>query len=234
MCLALAIPLAVIAQMPVAISNELPAVATTQLARSLDEARAYSRHLWRDTPPLNDDGTVNGYVEISRGDRRKWEYRMARNARDIDRMIPERVGGYPVNYGFVPQTVSYDGDPFDVLVLGPPIDGGRVVRGVIVGLLVMEDEKGFDAKVVISRATGDQPDYLLNERNRHEIADYFERYKLFDPGKFSRVPGWGTVEEGLALVKITHAFFEECRKVPGPTCRVAPLTAQAEPRPAAK
>jgi inorganic pyrophosphatase len=173
-------------------------------------------------------------VEISRGDRRKWEYRMARNARDIDRTIPEQVGGYPVNYGFVPQTVSYDGDPFDVLVLGPPIDGGRIVRGVIVGLLLMEDEKGFDAKVVIARATGGRPDYVLNERNRHEIADYFERYKLFDPGKFSRVPGWGTVEEGLALVKMTHSFFKECRQVSGPTCHVAALAAGSGPRPAVK
>ena len=232
-CVALALPLAVVAQTPIDISNELPAPATTQLTRSLDEARAYSRHLWRDTPPINGDGTVNGYVEISRGDRRKWEYRMAMNRRAIDRMIPEQVGGYPVNYGFVPQTVSYDGDPFDVLVLGPPIDGGTMVRGVIVGLMRMEDEKGYDAKVVISRITGGRPDYELTERSRHEIGDYFERYKLFEAGKFSRVPGWGSVDEGLALVKMTHAFFEECQKAAGPTCRVAPLIAGPGPRPAA-
>ena len=49
---------------------------------------------------------------------------MGANRRAMDRTIPAEVGGYPVNYGFVPQTVSYDGDPFDVLVLGPPIEGG--------------------------------------------------------------------------------------------------------------
>ena len=64
--------------------------------------------------------------------------------------MPVDVGGYPVNYGFVPQTISYDGDPFDALVLGPPLPGGRVVRGVIVGLMFMEDEKGLDSKVVLS------------------------------------------------------------------------------------
>jgi inorganic pyrophosphatase len=233
-CLALALPLAVLAQTPTEISNELPALATTQLTRSLDEARAYSKNPWRDTPPINNDGTVNGYVEISRGDRRKWEFRMATNRRAIDRMIPEQVGGYPVNYGFVPQTVSYDGDPFDVLVLGPPIDGGTMVRGVIVGLMLMEDEKGYDAKVVISRTRDGRPEYQLTDSSRHEIADYFERYKLFEAGKFSRVPGWGTVDEGLALVKMTHTFFEECRQVPGPTCRVAPLLAGSGPRPAVK
>ena len=57
------------------------------MTRSLDEARAYGKHVWRDTPPLNDDGTVNGYVEISRGDRRKWEFRIGMNKRAIDRML---------------------------------------------------------------------------------------------------------------------------------------------------
>ena len=109
--------------------------------------------MWRDTPPTNSDGTVNGYIEIARGDRRKWEFDINANARAIDRVIPEDVGGYPVNYGFVPQTISYDGDPFDVLVLGPPLAGGTMVRGVVVGLMHMEDEKGLDLKVVLS-ATG--------------------------------------------------------------------------------
>ena len=105
--------------------DSLPATAAAQLAKSLEAARAHSRHVWRDTPPTNNDGTVNAYIEISRGDRRKWELDMRANARAIDRMIPESVGGYPVNYGFVPQTVSYDGDPFDALILGPPIEGGK-------------------------------------------------------------------------------------------------------------
>ena len=210
-----------IAQSPTAISTELPAVATTQLSRSLTEAKAYSRHVWRDTPPINDDGTVNGYVEISRGDRRKWEFRMATNARAIDRMIPEQVGGYPVNYGFVPQTISYDGDPFDVLVLGPPIPGGRMVRGVIVGLILMEDEKGNDAKVVISPLAKGRPAHSLTESDRATIGDYFRRYKLFETDKFSTVPGWGSIGDGRAFVNVTHAFFQECRQVSGPTCRVA-------------
>ena len=55
---------------------------------------------------------MSAYIEIARGDRRKWELDTGANARAIDCVIPESVGGYPVNYGFVPQTVSYDGDPF--------------------------------------------------------------------------------------------------------------------------
>jgi inorganic pyrophosphatase len=219
--MAVLLPFVVVAQSAVAIPNELPAVAITQLTRSLAEARAYPRNPWRDTPPINADGTVNGYVEISRGDRRKWEFRMAINARVIDRMIPEQIGGYPVNYGFVPQTISYDGDPFDVLVLGPAIPGGRMVSGVIVGLMLMSDEKGNDAKVVISPVAKGRPAHSLAESDQATIIDYFRRYKLFEPDKFSEVAGWGSVTDGLAFVNMTHAFFQECQQVSGPTCRVA-------------
>jgi inorganic pyrophosphatase len=211
-----------LAQEPNRVSNELPAIAATQLANSLAASRVHTQHLWRDTPALNEDGTVNAYIEISRGDRRKWEFDMAANVRAIDRIIPERTGAYPVNYGFVPQTVSYDGDPFDVLVLGPPIAGGQIVRGAIVGLMLMEDEKGPDAKVVVSTmATNGRPNHALTEKDRRKISDYFRRYKLHEAGKFSKVPGWGTVAEGLAHVQMTHAFFRECSHVSGATCRVA-------------
>jgi len=203
------------------VSPELPAFAAAQLSSSLTGSKPYSKHVWRDTPPLNDDGTVNAYVEIARGDRNKWEFDMAANVRKVDRVIPEKVGGYPVNYGFVPQTVSYDGDPFDVLVLGPPIEGGSLVRGTIVGVLLMNDEKGSDAKVVVSPLKNGKPEYALTGRVRAEIADYFRRYKLWEPEKFSEVPGWGPGTEGLALIQMTHAFFLECRQVTTTSCRIA-------------
>jgi inorganic pyrophosphatase len=210
-----------IAQEPNAPPAELPATATQQLVTSLAAAKPHQKHIWRDTAPLNADGTVNGYIEISRGDRRKWEFDMVRNDRALDRVIPESIGGYPVNYGFVPQTISYDGDPFDVLVLGPAIPGGRLVKGVIVGLMLMEDEKGWDAKVVISRVAADGSAlHQLSAREQDEIASYFRRYRAHEPGKFSKVPGWGSREAGLAYVNVTHAFFRECRTQTTAPCRV--------------
>ena len=186
-------------------------------------AAPHARHVWRDEAPTNADGTVNGYIEISRGDRRKWEFDMRANTRAIDRVIPRQIGGYPVNYGFVPQTVSYDGDPFDVLVLGPPIAGGELIRGVIVGLMYMEDEKGHDAKVVLSPiGRNGRPEHELTEPIRDRIADYFRIYKRGQPGKFSKVPGWGSAEEGREYVVITHAFFRDCRRTDaGAPCKVA-------------
>jgi inorganic pyrophosphatase len=201
---------------------ELPAAATTQLVQSLEAARPHASHVWRDTPASNGDGTINGYIEIARGDRRKWELDMKSNERAIDRMIAPKVGGYPVNYGFVPQTISYDGDPFDILVLGPPLAGGSFVRGIIVGLMFMEDEKGLDSKVVVSVPGPDgRPRDPLTRSAQRRIGDYFNRYKRDEPGMFSRVPGWGTVADGLQLVHTTHAFFLECRERAGSSCRVA-------------
>lgn len=202
-------------------SGILPEPAARQLQASLDAARRHPAHVWRDRAPTNADGTINGYIEIARGDRRKWEFDMRRNRRAIDRMMPQRLGGYPVNYGFVPQTVSYDGDPFDVLVLGPAIPGGRLVRGAIVGVMYMEDEKGIDSKVVVSPLGPDgQPLYRLTGADRERIGGFFERYKAHEPGKFSKVPGWGAAEEGASWVRITHAFFRECRDRRAGPCEV--------------
>jgi inorganic pyrophosphatase len=86
-------------------------------------------------------------------------------------VIAKDVGGYPINYGFVPQTISYDGDPFDILVLGPALPGGEIVRGIIVGLMYMADEKGLDSKVVASPITPDgRARYELTPRIREELA----------------------------------------------------------------
>ena len=210
-----------IAQDQTAPRAELPGAATQKLAKSLAAAKPHVQHIWRDTPPRNTDGTVNAYVEIPRGDRRKWEFSMVRNARAIDRVMPEALGGYPVNYGIVPQTISYDGDPFDALVLGPSIPGGRLVRGIIVGLMLMEDETGWDSKVVLSRAGPDgKPLHQLTTSEQDRMADYFNRYKAHEPGKFSKVPGWGSPDAGLAHVTVTHRFFQECRTATAAPCRI--------------
>ena len=189
----------------------LPAAAAANLRASLAASAAHEKHVWRDTLPQNDDGTVNGYIEIPRGERRKFEFSIAQHERIVDRVISRDVGGYPVNYGFVPQTISYDGDPFDILVLGPALRGGALVKGAIVGIMHMEDEKGLDSKVVVSpvdnfgRAT--QP---IRTSEQRRMTDFFNRYKRDEPGKFSRVTGWGGLGEARAFLQATHRFFREC------------------------
>jgi inorganic pyrophosphatase len=199
----------------------LPATATRQLANSLALSASAPSHVWRDVPPFNASGTVNVYIEIARGDLRKWEFDMRLNARAVDRVMPPDLG-YPVNYGFVPQTISYDGDPFDALVLGPALEGGALVRGVIVGLLHMTDEKGLDSKVALSMFGSDRrPTHDLTDADQQRIADYFSRYKRHEQGKFSIVHGWDTRAQGRAFIQTTHAFFRECRREPGSPCSVS-------------
>jgi inorganic pyrophosphatase len=202
----------------------LPAAATTRLRDSLQAAAAHKRHLWRDTPAF-DGNLVNAYVEIPFGERNKYEFSMARNTRVVDRVIPEAIGGYPINYGIVPQTISWDGDPFDALVLGPPLKGGELVKGIIVGIMHMEDEKGLDSKVVLSRLGPDgRATHDLTEADLERIAEYFNRYKREDddPKTYATVTGWGTAADGRAFVRTTHAFFNDCQKRAGAVCHVMP------------
>ena len=218
----ISIALAVLVAMQSRAPVELPAAAAEKLARSLDEAAPHRSHHWRDTPPLV-NGLVNAYIEIPLGETRKYEFDMAANRRKIDRVMPSSIGGYPVNYGIVPQTVSYDGDPFDVLVLGPALQGAGLVRGAIVGLMRMDDEKGLDSKVVISRVGPDgRPLHALTMADRDRMTAFFNKYKAVDddPKTFAKVPGWGTAEEGLSYVLMTHAFFLRCRNSRGSSCRV--------------
>jgi len=210
------------AQSPGPAPQVLPPVATTKLVESLKAADVLkTNHLWRDIPPMA-DGLVNAYIEVPMGERNKQEFDMRRNTLALDRVIPQHIGGYPVNYGFVPQTVSYDGDPFDVLVLGPSIPAGRMVQGLIVGLMLMEDEKGIDSKVVVSRVGADgKPTHALNTADQDRITEYFRKYKTWDPKTWSKVPGWSNAQDGLSHVTTTHAFFLSCREYAGKPCVIA-------------
>jgi inorganic pyrophosphatase len=183
-----------------------PAAIERRVASYLDEARPHPNHAWRDLPPLNDDGTVNGYIEIPRGESTKWEFRIALNRREVDRTIPRELGGYPINYGFLPRTISYDLDPADVLVLGPPQEGGAVVKGRIVGLLTMVDGADPDSKVIISPldATG-RATYALDLDTRGQLEAFFNSYKRHE-GKVTRVTGFAGAAEALVFLETTAGF----------------------------
>jgi len=181
-----------------------PAGLDLKLSAYLDAAKAHPQHVWRDTEPLNTDGTVNAYIEIPRGESTKWEFSIALNRREIDRMIPRELGGYPINYGFLPRTISYDGDPTDVLVLGPPLPGGAVVKGRIVGLMQMMDTGDLDSKVVVSPVDAN---HALDADVRARLEQFFNTYKNHD-GKATKVTGWGSAADALAFLHWTAGFFK--------------------------
>ena len=157
----------------------------------------------RDVP--ND---FNVIIEIpAHGEPIKYEVDKDTGAMFVDRFMSTAMH-YPCNYGYIPHTLSDDGDPVDVLVITPiPLITGVVVRCRPVGMLKMQDEAGDDAKVLavpIDKLTNlyrdiesprDLPESILNQ-----IAHFFEHYKDLEAGKWVKVQGWVGAEEAKAEV----------------------------------
>jgi inorganic pyrophosphatase len=141
---------------------------------------------------------INVIIEIpAHGEPIKYELDKDTGAMFVDRFMSTAMH-YPCNYGYLPHTLSEDGDPVDVLVVTPiPLITGVVVRCRPVGMLKMTDEAGIDAKVIavpVDKLTSlyshiqspdDLPQLLLKQ-----IAHFFEHYKDLEPGKWVKVEGW--------------------------------------------
>lgn len=115
----------------------------------------------------------------------------------VDRFMPSAMH-YPCNYGFIPNTLSNDGDPTDVLVLAPnPIQPGAMVRCRPIGILQMTDEAGEDSKVLAIPIEKVCAEYShikslsdISQVMLDRIVHFFERYKELEPNKWVKVTGW--------------------------------------------
>jgi inorganic pyrophosphatase len=146
---------------------------------------------------------VNVIVEIPmHSDPIKYEVDKETGALFVDRFVSTSMH-YPCNYGYVPQTLSEDGDPVDVLVIAPfALVPGVVVRCRPIGLLKMEDEAGRDTKLLAVPVDKLTPLYRQVESARDlpeltlaQISHFFAHYKDLEPGKWVKVEGWGSPEE---------------------------------------
>jgi len=132
----------------------------------------------------------------------KYEVDKESGAIFVDRFMGTAMH-YPCNYGYVPKTISDDGDPVDVLVITPfPLIPGVVVRCRPLGMLKMSDEAGGDAKLlavpvdkVLSIYSHWQKPEDLNELRLQQIQHFFEHYKDLEKGKWVKVEGWVGPEE---------------------------------------
>lgn len=141
---------------------------------------------------------INVIIEISANSQPvKYEVDKASGLLMVDRFMPTAMH-YPCNYGFVPNTLSLDGDPVDVLVLTPfPVQAGSLMRCRAVGVLQMTDESGEDYKVLAlpiektcqhyanMKTLSDIPDLT-----KKAIAHFFENYKKLEPGKWVKIGEW--------------------------------------------
>ncbi len=141
---------------------------------------------------------INVVIEIpSHSDPVKYEVDKETGAMFVDRFMGTAMH-YPCNYGYIPQTLSEDGDPTDVLVVTPiPVISGAVVRVRPLGMLRMSDEAGRDSKIIAvpidklsilyrqMNSVRDLPQSLLDS-----IAHFFDHYKDLEPGKWVKIDGW--------------------------------------------
>ncbi len=141
---------------------------------------------------------VNVIIEIPmRGEPVKYEVDKESGALFVDRFMSTAMF-YPTNYGYIPQTLSEDGDPVDVLVVTPiPLISGSVIRSRVVGMLKMTDESGVDAKLLAVPISKLSPMYDdvqthedLPESLLQSLEHFFKHYKDLEKGKWVKVDGW--------------------------------------------
>jgi inorganic pyrophosphatase len=141
---------------------------------------------------------VNVVIEIPmNAEPVKYEVDKATGAIFVDRVLTTPMR-YPCNYGYIPRTLSGDGDPVDVLVVMPlPLVPGSVIRSRPIGMLAMTDEAGEDTKVIAVPIDKVFPLYSriqavseLPELTLERIAHFFEHYKDLEKGKWVKIDGW--------------------------------------------
>jgi inorganic pyrophosphatase len=155
------------------------------------------------TPGKNPPEDFNVVIEIpANSGPVKYEMDKETGVLAVDRLLTTSMY-YPCNYGYVPQTLSEDGDPVDVLVLTPvPLINGCLVRCRAIGLMRMTDESGIDNKILAVpvkklspyydnvQTADDLPAALLSS-----IVHFFEHYKDLEAGKWVKVNGWYGIDE---------------------------------------
>jgi inorganic pyrophosphatase len=151
---------------------------------------------------------VNVIVEVPiGGEPIKYEMDKEAGTLVVDRFLytPMR---YPGNYGFVPHTLSADGDPIDVLVANTrPIIPGAVINVKPIGVLRMEDDGGGDEKIIAVPSAKLTQRYAaienytqLPEITWKQIEHFFLHYKDLEPGKWVKLQGWGDADEARRLI----------------------------------
>ena len=167
------------------------------------------------TPGANAPEQFNVIIEIPmNADPIKYEVDKASGALFVDRFMTTAMH-YPCNYGYIPQTLSDDGDPVDVLVITPfALSPGVVVTCRAIGVLKMEDKAGGDSKLlavpidkILSIYSHWQKPEDMNALRLKTIQHFFEHYKDLEPGKWVKVKGWEGPEAAKQEIRAGIAAY---------------------------
>lgn len=151
---------------------------------------------------------VNVVIEVAiGGEPIKYEMDKAAGTLFVDRFLytPMR---YPGNYGFIPHTLSEDGDPCDVLVANTrPLVPGSYIAVRPIGVMMMQDEGGGDEKIIavpvpkLTKRYENVHNYTdLPQITLDQIQHFFEHYKDLEPGKWVKLAGWGDAAKAKELI----------------------------------
>jgi inorganic pyrophosphatase len=172
------------------------------------------------TPGAKAPVEFNVIIEIPmNADPIKYEVDKESGALFVDRFMTTAMH-YPCNYGYIPQTLSDDGDPVDVLVITPfALTPGVVVTCRAIGVLKMEDEAGGDAKVLAVPIDKILPIYThwqkpedINQMRLKAIQHFFEHYKDLEPNKWVKVKGWQGPDVAKAEIVTGMAAYQSSNK----------------------
>lgn len=151
---------------------------------------------------------VNVIIEIPmNSDPVKYEFDKDSGAIFVDRFMQTSMS-YPCNYGFIPHTLSDDGDPIDVMVISHyPVIPGAVIKCRPIGVLIMEDESGQDEKVIAVPTNKLDVTFShinsiddIEEMLKKRITHFFEHYKDLEKGKWVKVQGFEGTDKAKELI----------------------------------
>ena len=145
-------------------------------------------------------------IEISKDSNIKYEFDKELGALRLDRVLKSSMV-YPENYGYIPNTLADDGDPLDVILIADyPLIPGSYIKGRIVGVLDMEDEKGVDHKIIAvpDNKVDSTYDYVENiesvaQSRLKKIKFFFENYKQLDNDKWVIVNSYKNKEDAIKI-----------------------------------
>lgn len=158
---------------------------------------------------------LNVVIEIPYGSNIKYEIDKESGAVFVDRILYGSTV-YPANYGFVPQTLAGDGDPADILVLCPmPLQAGSVIKCRLVGVLLTGTASSFSSGPLSSSMSKTTP--LFDSIQSYEdlpkaqldlIRNFFEVYKMLEPGKWVKVKGYADTKTAIEILNKSLAAYK--------------------------
>lgn len=172
----------------------------------------------------NPPDEVNILIEIPRGVSVKYEFDKASEYLMVDRLSASPVMAYPGNYGFIPHTLGEDTDPLDIVTWDtPPLEPKAVMAVRPIAVLIMEDDKGIDHKILAVPTHNVDPDFDhirdlndIPQKGRDAFEYFFTHYKDLakSQGKWSRTNGWG--DAAMARQIIQEAIDRERNRTTAP------------------